>query len=320
MRVTLIGGTRFVGPAAIGHLLQAGHEVCVAHSGEHEAAGSESVEHLHGERSTLLGPGGLIDQWAPEILVDTFWGGATAEKADQLTECAARIGAQMVAVSSMDVYQHCVDAGVADGSGMLTLAIDAVPLVEDSRRRTEPYPGGGPHHDNVAMEDAISATDADAVVLRPGTIYGPVPWTREWTLVREIALGNHQLPLPDGGTQLFHRVAVERVGRAIAAATHAQPRGLWACNVVDPADWDYSGLARHIADILGWKWEPHKAQFDETDHPWQVYHPVLGSDRRLRDVLDVSPEHPSPEEALRETVGWLWDHRYQILETEPGNG
>ncbi len=248
--------------------------------------------------------------------MDTFWGGATTEKAQQLTECAARTGARVVAVSSMDVYQHCVDAGVADGSGMVSLAVDAVPLREDSRRRVGPYPGGGPHHDNVAMEDAIQAAGCDAVFLRPGTIYGPVAWTREWTLVCQIALGDRRLLLADGGTQLFHRVAVERVGRAMSAAVDQQPDGVWACNVVDPIDWDYSGLARRIGEILGWAWNPQKVEFGATDHPWQVGHPVLGSDQRLRDVLGVSADQPDPDDALRETVQWLWEHRSEVLKAE----
>ena len=58
------------------------------------------------------------------------------------------------------------------------------------------------------MEDALERAGCPATMLRPGAIYGPHPTTREWTLVRRIALGDHHLPLPDGGVQLFHRVAV----------------------------------------------------------------------------------------------------------------
>ena len=51
----------------------------------------------------------------PDAVVDTFAGGATAAKARQLGELAGRARAgRIVAVSSMDVYRHCVDAGVDD--------------------------------------------------------------------------------------------------------------------------------------------------------------------------------------------------------------
>jgi nucleoside-diphosphate-sugar epimerase len=290
--------------------------VAVAHTGAHEHAETEAVEHLHGDRDALLATGGPVDAWRPDALVDTFPGGATTAKAAQLAECAARTGARVVAISSMDVYQHGVDSGVADGGGMLAMAVDPIPLAEDARRRTAPYPGGGPDHDNVAMEAVLEQAGRPAVALRPGAIYGPHPSTREWTLVRKVAVGDRSLPLPDGGVQLFHRVALERVARAVAAAVEASPDGVWACNVVDPFDRDYSGLARRVGEILDWEWEPQRVPFEEDVHPWQTGHAVLGSDRRLREELGVGADQPDPDEALRETIEWLWRHREEILAAE----
>jgi len=311
MRVAVIGGTRFVGPVTVRLLMDAGHEVCVAHTGAHEDEAVNSIVHLHGDRKELLGERGAVEVWGPDVLIDTFPGGATAEKGQQLARCASRIGARVVAVSSMDVYQHCVDAGVADGGGFLQLSIDPIPLNEDARKRQGPYPGGSAAHDNVAMEAALHEEHCPAVVLRPGAIYGPHPTTREWELVRLIAQGQRRLSLPAGGVQVFHRVAVERVARAVLGAAKHQPREIWPCNVVDPLDWDYSGLTRRIAIILDWEWEPEDVAFTATDHPWQVGHPVLCSDRRLRDTLNV--QDPDPNDALRETIEWLWEHRKELL-------
>jgi hypothetical protein len=50
--------------------------------------------------------------------------------------------------------------------------------------------------------------------------------------------------------------------------------------------------------------------FNEIDHPWQTAHPVLCSDRRLREILGVSA--PDPRDALADTVHWLWHHREQL--------
>lgn len=304
MRVAFMGGTNFVGPAAVRALVEAGHEVVLAHTGRHEAEGLEHLEHLHGSRVELLAPGGPVEQWRPEAIVDTFAGGATPAKARSLGDCARRAGARhIVAISSIDVYQHCVDAGLADGTGSQVLAHDPIPLVESARLRSGPYPGGRSDHDNVAMEGALHGADR-ITVLRPGAIYGPHASTRESVLVSQIANGERALMLPDGGTQLWHRVAVERVARAVSAALEHAPHGFWVCNVVDPYDWEFSGLAARIAQLLDWEWEPRRVTFSEADHPWQTSHPVLASDARLREVLRVT--EPDPEAALAEMVRWLW--------------
>lgn len=308
MRVAFIGGTNFVGPVSVRALVDAGHQVAVAHSGGHEAEGLVQVEHLHGLRADLLASEGPVQRWRPDALVDTFAGGATAEKAAALGRCASRAQArQIVAISSIDVYQHCVDAGLADGSAAQVLARDPVPLRESARLRDGPYPGGGPDHDNVAMEVALHGADR-ITVLRPGAIYGPHPGVRESFFVDRIAKGERTLRLPDGGTQLWHRVAVQRVANAVVAALDRAPDAFWACNVVDPYDWDFSGLAARVAELLDWQWEPERVSFSDEDHPWQTSHPVLASDVRLREVLRVT--EPDPEAALADTIRWLWQRRH----------
>ncbi len=310
MRVVVVGGTRFVGPVAVRHLRDAGHEVAVAHSGAHESSVLVDVEHLHGTREELLGPDGAVQSWRPDAVVDTFAGGATAEKGAALAACAARAGAgHILAISSMDVYQYCVDAGLGDGSGVIAQPRQPLPLDETAPLRRGPYPGGSAAHDNVAMEAALR--DAGHVTaLRPGAIYGPHPEVREWSLVERIFRAERRLALPDGGAQYWHRVAVDRVGAAVRAALDRAPDGFWACNVVDPYDWSYAGLSSEIAELLDWEWEPVRVAFNEADHPWRMAHPVLCSDHRLREVLKVS--EPDPREALAETVSWLWEHRREL--------
>jgi nucleoside-diphosphate-sugar epimerase len=250
-----------------------------------------------------------VERWRPDALVDTFAGAATAAKARALAGCAQRSGAgHVVAISSLDVYRHCVEAGLGDGSGFVALPSGTLPLREDSPLREAPYPGAKPGHDNVAMEVELHDLPR-ATALRSGTIYGPHAEAREWSLVDLVRRGVRRLELPDGGVQLFHRVAVERVGRAVVAALERAPDGFWACNVVDPWDREYAGLARRVGELLGWEWEPVDVRADDV-HPWHVMHPVLASDERLRHVLGVS--EPDPDAALEETVRWLWDHRDEL--------
>jgi nucleoside-diphosphate-sugar epimerase len=312
MRVAFLGGTRFVGPVAVRLLVEAGHTVAVAHSGAHEPERPfpEEVEHLHGSRSELLADGGPVEQWRPDALVDTFAGGASAAKAAELVACAERAGAgHLVAISSLDVYRHCVEAGLGDGSGAVALPAESLPLREDvSALRSAPYPGAHAGHDNAAMEAELRAFAGRGfagrvTALRPGTIYGPHPDTREEFIVAKVRRGERRLELPDGGVQLFHRVAVERVGRAVVAALDRAPSGFWVCNVVDPSDREYASLAGAIGRLLSWEWEPVRMPYEDSEHPWHVSHPVVASDERLRLVLGVV--EPDPDAALEECVRWL---------------
>jgi nucleoside-diphosphate-sugar epimerase len=122
-----------------------------------------------------------------------------------------------------------------------------------------------------------------------------------------VARGERRLPLPAGGTQLFHRVAADRVGRAVAAAIRAAPDGRWECNVGDPRDFTFGALAGLVAERLGWSWEPVAVPWEEGDHPWNVRHPVVCDTTRLREVLGVT--EPDPVAATAAQIDWLWEHR-----------
>jgi nucleoside-diphosphate-sugar epimerase len=313
MRVLFIGGTGPVGQTAVPPLLDAGHDVVLAHTGAHEPPALAALEHLHGDRDELLAPGGAAERARPDAIVDTFAGGASAEKARALSALAERAGAAHVVVtSSLDVYRHCSDAGI-DGSPPSELPSAWLPLTEDAELRAGPSPGGDARgHDNVAMERALAGAER-ITILRPGAIYGPHdhPFVlREWYLVGKVARGERRLSLPAGGTQLFHRVAVERIGRAIAAALERAPAGTWPCNVADSRDLTFGGLAALVAERLGWEWETDEITWADGDHPWNVRHPVVADTTRLQRRLGVT--EPDPLEATIAQIDWLWERRSEL--------
>jgi nucleoside-diphosphate-sugar epimerase len=310
MRVLFVGGTGPVGQATLPHLLAAGHDVVLAHTGTHEPPALAALEHLHGDRTALLAPGGPAERARPEAIVDTFAGGAGAAKARELSALAARTGAaQVVATSSIDVYRHCADAGV-DDSPPAALARTWLPLSEGAELRTGPTRGGASRgHDNVAMEAALTGAER-ITILRPGAIYGPFDHPhllREWYLVGKVARGERDLRLPAGGTQLFHRVALDRVGRAVVAALARAPAGTWACNVADPREVTFGGLAALVAERLGWEWDLEEVAWADGDHPWNVRHPVVADTTRLQRDLGVTA--PDPLDATRAQIDWLWEQR-----------
>lgn len=307
MRLVFVGGTGPVGTSAVRLALKAGHDVVVAHSGQHEPPDDIDVRHVHGEREQLIAPEGAIAAAGADVLIDTR---TTASNAATVLECARAAGAKrLVVVSSTDVYDHFVSgSGYDSAGGRAILPKQTLPITEDAARRTAPYPWAPPGHDNAAMERALEAARRDGAiaVLRPGMIYGRGAAGREWTIVARIRRGERRIELPDGGAQFFARAALERVGRAIVAAAERAPDGCWPVNVVDPYGWTYAGLVGEIGRLLDWEWDPVVVRWEEADHPFKIQSPFVCSDVRLREELHVSA--PDPREALAETVRWLWDH------------
>jgi nucleoside-diphosphate-sugar epimerase len=309
MRVLFIGGTGPVGHSAIPRLRSAGHEVLVAHSGRHEAFAD--LEHLHGSRGELLSLDGTAERWRPEVAIDTFAGGATAQKAKTLADFGRRVGlSQVIAVSSMDVYRQAGEAGI-DGHPVAELATETLPINEEAALREPGSIQRSEVHDNVSMEASLGGAER-VTILRPGAIYGSYLHSavlREWFLVGRVARGERRLGLPMGGTQIFHRVALDRVGQAINAAIGRAPAGTWTCNVGDPSLFTYGALARLVADRLDWEWEVTPGAYDDPahDHPWNVRHPVYASVRRLESELEV--REPDPRAATVAQIEWAWEHR-----------
>ncbi|MGH2499608.1 MAG: NAD-dependent epimerase/dehydratase family protein [Candidatus Limnocylindria bacterium] len=307
MRLLFIGGTGPVGIAATRAATALGHEVVVAHSGQHEPPEDLGARHVHGDRDDLVAPDGPVSRTGADVIVDTR---TKVENAASVAACARAAGARrLIVVSSSDVYKYFVTgSGYESAGGRATLPAQTLPITEDAPRRTAPYPWAPPGHDNAAMERAIEAArhDLNVTVIRPAMIYGPGAAGREWTIVSRIKRGERRIELPDGGGQFFGRVALERVGRAVAAAAERAPGGFWPVNVVDPYGWTYAALVGEIGRILAWEWEPAFVRFEDGSHPFKTQSPYVLSDARLRVVLGVA--EPDPRDALIETVRWLWDH------------
>ncbi len=83
--------------------------------------------------------------------MDTFAGGATRQEALQLRTLGDPAGVRhIIVISSLDVYQYCVDAGFYDGSGFKTLPAGPLPLAETAPLRDGPCPGGSAEHESPA--------------------------------------------------------------------------------------------------------------------------------------------------------------------------
>src|SRR5512141_2850698 len=171
MRVLVIGGTNFLGPAVVDRLIEGGHDVTVFHRGvtDGEAA---MVPHIHGERRQLGDFRGEIELLAPDVVLDMApMCGADAQA---VVDACAGIVPHAVMISSADVYRaygrlHGSEPG----------PIEPAPIEEDAplRERLFPYRGerGGrlDDYDKIPAEEAYRSDGRiAATVLRLGAVHG----------------------------------------------------------------------------------------------------------------------------------------------------
>ncbi len=318
MRVLFLGGTGPVGHATVPLLVAGGHELALAHSGRHQPPEPERIEQLLGERSELLAADGPVERWAPEVVIDTFAGGATAAKAAELGRIAERTGLQqLIAISSIDVYRQAAEAGIDDHE-VVELARGPIPIREDAPKREPHSTEAGAAHDNLLMEAALEGAPR-VTILRPGAIYGSHPHprvAREWFLVSKVAAGDRRLELPLGGTQLFHRVALDTCWRRDHRRDRASSSRMLGVQRLRPEAAHLRGArarSRGCARLGSGSSEPVEWQPD-NDHPWGVRHPVVADTARLEQVLGVL--EPDPHSATVAQIEWLWANRESLRELD----
>ena len=140
MNILVIGGTKFIGPPVIRHLINMGHEVTVFHRGKTQAELPDCVHHLLGDRRYLNNFKSRFEQLAPEVVLDMF--AYTQDDAQTLMKTFKGIVKRVVAVSSMDVYRaYGIILGKEPGKELgKESGLIPVPLTEDSPLRSSLYP------------------------------------------------------------------------------------------------------------------------------------------------------------------------------------
>jgi nucleoside-diphosphate-sugar epimerase len=177
MRVLIIGGTGFIGPFVADALATAGHEVIVFHRGDHAAALSPRVRHIHSPHAAMPVvhiPRALV-QLEPDVVIHMIaMGAADAEAAVQ---AFAGNTQRLVIASSGDVYR-----AYGRLTGQEPGPVEPIPLTEDApvRERLFPYrtPTSAPtelsfYYEKILVERAAMASrDLPATVLRLPKVYG----------------------------------------------------------------------------------------------------------------------------------------------------
>jgi 2'-hydroxyisoflavone reductase len=180
MRIVVIGGTHFVGRAAVEAAVARGHEVTVFHRGVDEPDGFPEVEHVHGDRDGGLG---ALAGRTWDVALDTC--GYVPRQVREAAEVLSDAVDRYAFVSTLSVYPDDAPPG----------ATEATPIHRPPWPETEDISEGSYGPLKAACEEAaLQGFPGRALIVRPGYIVGPHDPTDRFTCwVRRAAAGGRML-------------------------------------------------------------------------------------------------------------------------------
>jgi nucleoside-diphosphate-sugar epimerase len=299
MKVLVIGGTVFVGRAAVRQLVEHGHEVAVLHRGDHEPPDLSDVTHIHGDRNDLAPLLREIDAFAPDVVWDNM--AMFGRQAKHVVEVLGE--RSYVVTSSQDVYR-LYSALLAGES------TEPVPSDETSPVRPERYPykgqipGFGDEYDKLDVEEIYLA--AGATVLRWPMVYGPNDGQRreEYVLSR-VRAGRKKIPTGSGSWLSTKGFATDIATGTRLAIENESVRGE-IFNLNERSTYSMLQWTKMILEAAGSDAELVRVPDDKLPPDLEMLgampqHFVCdsGKARRLLGYTDTDPR-----DALKTTVDW----------------
>lgn len=313
MRVLVIGGTNFLGPAVVKRLVEGGHGVTLFHRGVSEAAAPIGVPHIHGDRRQIGELRADIERLVPEVVLDMA--AMCSDDARAIVDACGGIVRRAVMISSADVYRaygrlHSSEPG----------PIEPTPIDEEAplRQRLFPYRGerGGrlDDYDKIPAEEAYRA-DAriTATVLRLGAVHGERD--SQHRLFMELARMDARRPAilvqDDMMEWRWSRAYAGNVADAIALAVADERAAGRTYNIAEPGAMSQAEWLRAVGRIAGWSGDivaVAKDQMPEHLRTPNNYAQHLELDTsRIRRELGFA-ERLSRDDGIARAIAWERTH------------
>jgi len=316
MRIVMLGGTSFMGPAVARELLADGHAVAVYHRGQTEGAVPEGVTHLHGERDALMAARPALEQFAPDVVIHMIL--MEEAQAQAFTQALGGVARRAVVISSQDVYR-AYGRVIGNEPG----PPDPTPLTEDAPLRERPYPHRADQpraeddpmrwadtYDKIPAERVVmSAPELPCAVLRLPAVFGPRDRQRRFhSLLKRMDDGRTVIPLDAAEADWRWTYGyVDDVAHAIAlAALDARSAGR-IYNVGEPQALSLEERALAVGAAAGWRGRIVRLPAGRLPEAMRA-----GIDPRQNLIVDTTRiraelgyrEVTSPAEAYARTVAW----------------
>jgi len=302
LRVVVLGGTRFIGRAAVEELVAAGDDVLVVHRGILEPRDMPEVQHLHCERSELAGHRDELESFGPDAVIDCR---ALTRIDAELAIAALPDVPRWIVISSVDVYR-------AFGALNADQETDPVPIDEQSPVRPERYPyreqmPGMHDYDKLDVEDVY--LPHGATVMRLPMVYGEHDYQRrEEFILRRVRAGRTRIPF-GSGSWLACRVYVRDVGRAVRLALTRPVEGE-VMNICEDRTYSMRMWSHAILEAAGSDAQlvrvPDDALPEDLKPTGTMSQHIAASARKARSLLGWSTSDPF--DTLRTTVRWHLDN------------
>lgn len=313
MRIVVVGGTGHIGSFLVPRLVRSGHHVVSLSRGQRrpyvDDSAWEQVEQVSVDREAADAAGTFPAQVADldaETVIDLV--------------CFTPDSAQALVDGLRGRVQHLVHCGSIWMHGVS----EKIPITEDTG--SEPFGEYGVHKAAIARLLRTETERGGLVTtsLHPGHISGP-----GWPVINP--LGNldpgvwdtlaagRELVVPGLGTELLSHVHADDVAQAFALAVeHRDAAAGQAFHVTAAAALTVRGFARIAAGWFGQEAHLRSVSWEEfrsgttpqwADSSWEhLNRSQCVSIDKARRLLGYTPAY-APEEAAREALGWLAEHK-----------
>ena len=296
MRVLLMGGTRFMGPAVIAELERRGHDVVAFNRGTRADADTGRSRQIHGDRDEA-------EQLA--MLAD--------ERFDAVVDMSAYLRSQtdllLDALGDVDRWVHISSGAVYEPQADL-------PWPESTPYG--PWPLWGDYAvEKLGCELSLRErrpTGSPTVCLRFPIVLGPANYAPREEFIFNRLLDDAEIILPGDGKAVLQFLSISEVGEAVANALEAGDRGFEAFNIAARGFVSLEGFVSICAEVAQRK--PRVRPGGIIPSPFDPYDSVFPFPNE-NYVLDVSKSRErgiAPEErALEETL----TEAYEALVSSP---
>jgi nucleoside-diphosphate-sugar epimerase len=325
MRILVIGGTGFIGPAVVRLLSERGHDITVYHRGQTQADLPPTVRHLcsgKGHRPVQFLPP-FVDEFrrfAPDVVLHMLLLGE--QDARETMKTFRGIARRLIVISSQDVYRAFGRVNHREPG-----PLEALPLTEDSPLREHLYPyrnetpitPDNPEYWKQTYEkilvERVVMSDADlaAAVLRLPMVYGPRDYQhRLFPYLKRMDDRRTVILLDEAEAQWrWTHGYVENVATAIALAVTDERASGPIYNVGEQEAFALQEWIRQIGQVAGW--QGRLVTVPSGQLPANLVlginaaQDVIVDSTRIRRELGYT-EPIALDEALRRTVAWERAH------------